>query len=433
MQTKKSSLLHLSRRQLLNGLAVVPVMAYGGVVHAESARDDYKSEIKRNYNVKPQAPTLSKVVQDFSVRPMLSATSERRLQDAIARYEIMVSRGGWPRMPRTKTLVVGSNGRTVRLLRSRLAAEGYLPRSASKGDIYDVNVEEAVRRFQANHGLRAHGRIDNVTRDALAVSAADRLDTLKANLPRVRAYSLGLGHRYIVVNIPAAQLDAVQAGQVYSRHNVVVGKIDRPTPVLMSKISELNFNPYWNAPVSIVRKDIIPKVRKNLAVLKQMDIRIYDGFKGPEVDPKTIDWNSVDPARYHFRQEPGQGNAMASVKINFPNKHAVYMHDTPTKQLFTQAARYFSSGCVRVDKVHILTNWILNGQDGWNRDEIKAVVRSGERLDVKVPDGPDLRFVYLTAWASNEGQVHFRNDIYKLDGTGFVVGQPEGIPDDQAS
>ena len=112
---------------------------------------------------------------------------------------------------------------------------------------------------------------------------------------------------------------------------------------------------------------------------------------------------------------------MASVKINFPNKHAVYMHDTPTKQLFTQAARYFSSGCVRVDKVHILTNWILNGHDGWNRDEIKAVVRSGERLDVKVPDGPDLRFAYLTAWASNEGQVHFRNDIYKLDGTGFVA------------
>jgi len=214
---------------------------------------------------------------------------------------------------------------------------------------------------------------------------------------------------------------------------VVVGKTDRPSPALMSKVSELNFNPYWNAPESIVRKDIIPKMRKSLKILDQMDIKIYDGYKGPEIDPTTVDWNSADPSRYHFRQEPGQGNAMASVKINFPNKHAVYMHDTPTKQLFTESARYFSSGCVRVDKVHILTNWILNGHDGWDRDEIKAVVRSGERLDVKVPAGPDIRFAYLTAWAAEDGQVHFRDDIYKLDGTGFVVGQPEGIPDERAS
>ncbi len=434
MHAKKSNVMNLSRRRVVVGLAAIPTLTWGaGLGLAENPGDEYKTNVSRNYNVRPKAPTQSRVVRDFSVRPMLTPTSVQRLQEAIARYEIIVSRGGWPRMPRTKTLVVGSRGRIVTLLRNRLVAEGYLPFGAGDSDVYDVNVEEAVRRYQTNHGLRAHGRIDNATRDALAVSAAARLDTLRANLPRIQAYTKDLGYRYIVVNIPAAQLDAVQGGRVHSRHNVVVGKQDRPSPVLVSKISELNFNPYWNAPVSIVRKDIIPKVRKNLAILKQMEIRIYDGYQGPEVDPKTIDWNTVSADRYHFRQEPGQGNAMASVKINFPNKYAVYMHDTPTKQLFTEAARYFSSGCVRVDKVHILTNWILNGHEGWNREEIEAVVRSGERLDVKVPEGPDLRFAYLTGWASDDGQVHFRDDIYKLDGTGFITGQPDGLPEEQAS
>ena len=434
MRTRQLDLVKLTRRRLLAGLATVPALTIGASFgFAESPGDDYKRNVKRNYNVRPQAPTETRVIQDFSVFPMLSANSEHRLQEAIARYEIIVARGGWPRLPRTKTLVRGSKGKVVQLLRNRLATEGYLPFAVANDKKFDKTVESAVARFQTNHGLRATGRVDVATRSALAVSAHERLETLRANLPRVRAYSKDLGYRYIVVNIPSAQLDAVQGGRVRSRHNVVVGKQDRPSPVLMSQISELNFNPYWNAPASIVRRDIIPKMRKSLSILKQMDIRIYDGYKGPEIDPRTVDWNTVDPERYHFRQEPGQGNAMASVKINFPNKHAVYLHDTPTKQLFTEAARYFSSGCVRVDKVHVLTNWILNGHDGWNRSGIEAVVRSGERLDVKVPEGPKLRMTYLTGWVGDDGQVHFRDDIYKLDGTGFVTGQPQGLPEEQAS
>ena len=119
---------------------------------------------------------------------------------------------------------------------------------------------------------------------------------------------------------------------------------------------------------------------------------------------------------------------MASVKINFPNKYAVYLHDTPTKQLFEQSVRYFSSGCVRVDKVHILTNWILQGQDGWDTDKIKSVVKSGERMDVAVKKPPQLRIVYLTAWVTEDNRAHFRDDIYSLDGTGFITGQPEPRP-----
>jgi murein L,D-transpeptidase YcbB/YkuD len=384
-------------------------------------------------NTRPAPPTRTEVVEDGSVLPMLTAGSEMHMQRAIGRYEIIVARGGWPRLPQTRILVKDSDDPVVMLLRQRLAAEGYLPYQGGQlSSQFSGEVETALRRFQANHGLYAHGRLDQATADELNVTAAERLKTLIANLPRVQQYSKDLGARYIVVNVPAGQLDAVENGRLRSRHNVIVGKIDRPTPVLQSRISELNFNPYWNAPVSIVEKDILPKVRQNVGILKQLDIKVFDGYGGPEVDPTTIDWTDVAPDRYFFRQEPGEGNAMATVKINFPNPYAVYMHDTPTKQLFTATSRYFSSGCVRVEKVDILVNWLLENRFEWSPAAVKAVEASGERTDVKIADGPQLRFAYLTSWVSDDDQAHFRPDIYNLDGTGFITGQPEGHSEEQS-
>jgi murein L,D-transpeptidase YcbB/YkuD len=346
--------------------------------------------------------------------------------DAIARYEIMTSRGGWPQLPAPHgALARGTRDPLVPYLRIRLAAEGFLPfQPVQNDDRFDEVVEAAVARFQRNHGLHAHGRLDGRTVATLNVSPAARLETLRANLPRVQEHATGLGERYVVVNIPAAQLEAVEWGRVRSRHNVVVGKPDRPSPAISSRISELNFNPYWHAPVSIVRKDLIPKYLENPNFLDELGIRVFDGWDGPEIDPRTVDWTSVAPDRYQFRQDPGGDNAMASVKINFPNKHAVYMHDTPAKELFTEASRYFSSGCVRVEQVHELTTWLLNGQDGWSRQRIDAVVASGERLDVAVVTPTEVRWSYLTSWVGDDGFVNFRDDIYSLDGTGFVSGQP---------
>jgi murein L,D-transpeptidase YcbB/YkuD len=372
------------------------------------------------------APTRTEVVEGGHARPMLNEASVQLMLDAIARYEIMTARGGWPQLPMPDAVLArGAKDPLVPYLRIRLAAEGFLPfQPVQNDDNYDKVVEAALSRFQRNHGLHAHGRLDAKTVAALNVSPAARLETLRANLPRVQEHASGLGARYVVVNIPGAQLEAVEFGSVRSRHNVVVGMPDRPSPAVSSRITELNFNPYWHAPASIVRKDIIPKYLENPNLLDQLGIRVFDGWNGPEIDPRTVDWRSVAPDRYQFRQDPGGENAMASVKINFPNKHAVYMHDTPTKELFTEASRYFSSGCVRVEQVHELTNWILAGQDGWDPSRIQAVVASGERLDVAVADPPQLRWSYLTSWVGDDGFVNFRDDIYSLDGTGFVSGQP---------
>jgi murein L,D-transpeptidase YcbB/YkuD len=259
----------------------------------------------------------------------------------------------------------------------------------------------------------------------LNVPAEKRLAQLKENLPRVAAYLEGLGSRAILVNIPAAQLETVENGQVYSRHNVVAGKLDRPSPSLMSTVSDINFNPYWTVPASIVEKGIIPKYLQDPSYLQQMNMRIFDGVDGPEIDPAMVDWSITPPERYVFRQEPGDHNALGTVKINFPNKFMVYMHDTPHRELFNTNTRFESSGCIRVDQVKDVVNWILRGQDGFNQDEYDSIVAGHENYSLKVQDPPDVRFMYLTAWATEDGAVNFRPDVYGLDGTGFIQGQPE--------
>jgi peptidoglycan hydrolase-like protein with peptidoglycan-binding domain len=374
-----------------------------------------------------KAVTKTEVFAGRSILPMVSPSSAQGMADAISRYEIIVSRGGWPQVGGSR-LARASSGKEVATLRQRLAAEGYLPSETLGGENpqdYSETVMKAVAQFQANHGLAITGKVDRPTAQEMNVPAAQRLATLRANLSRMQEYSKGLGARYIIVNVPALQLEAVGFNSVFSRHNVIAGQPSRPTPVTITQISDINFNPYWNAPVSIVEKDIIPRVQhEGTRVLRDMNMRIYDGYNGPEVNPDDVDWYSVPPDRFFFRQDPGAENAMASVKINFPSPFGIYLHDTPTKNLFTAGERYLSSGCVRVEQVHVLVNWILNGQDGWNPARIEQVADSHERLDVKVTDPPQLRTVYLTAWAAGGGPANFRDDIYDLDGTGFVVGQP---------
>ena len=357
---------------------------------------------------------------------MVTSGSIRALEGAIQMYEEIVAGGGWPSIGKGK-LEKDVKSDLVLALRQRLMAEGYLPFDdflVETPDVFDDNIIAALQAFQSSHGIAPSGKIDERTRAELNITARARLQTLRENYPRVGEYALDLHERNILVNIPSAQLETVEYGKVRSRHNVVVGKRERPSPSLKSIVSDINFNPYWSAPASIVQKDLVPKFLKDNTIFEQMNIRIFDGVGGPEIDPYTIDWINTPPERYVFRQEPGENNALATMKINFANRYMVYMHDTPHRELFEVNARFESSGCVRVDKVSTVVDWILGGQDGIDASEIEMITASLERYDVKVANPPDVRFMYLTAWATEDGRVNFRPDIYGLDGTGFVLGQP---------
>ena len=408
-------------------LAAVTMAAAASVVRAQTA--DYTGSIT---SVAPKLAIAGKLATRTEVplgrdeAAMISLGSIRALEGAIQAYEEIVAGGGWPSIGKGK-LEKGVKGEVVGVLRQRLVAEGYLPFEelfVEAPEVFDDEIIVALQTFQRTHGIAPSGKIDDRTRAELNITAKARLYTLRENYPRVGEYLTGLGPRNILVNISSAQLETVEFGRVHSRHNVVVGKLARPTPSLKSVVSDINFNPYWNAPASIVQKDLVPKFLKDPTIFEQMNIRIFDGVGGPEIDPYTIDWANTAPDRYHFRQEPGEGNALATMKINFANKYMVYMHDTPHRELFASNARYESSGCVRVEKVSTVVDWILGGQDGIDAGEIEMITASQQPYDVKVVNPPDVRFMYLTAWATEDGVINFRPDIYGLDGSGFVLGQP---------
>src|SRR5690606_1721490 len=231
-----------------------------------------------------------------------------------------------------------------------------------------------------------------------------------------------LTDRYVVVNIPAATIEAVGGSMVEQRHTAVVGRVDRATPILASKIHQINFNPYWHVPKSLVRQDLTKYMLENPNYLAEQNIFIYDG-SGNTIDPATIDWANITDAQvnYMYRQEPGAANSMGHCKINFYNKHDVYLHDTPTKALFGENARFHSSGFVRVEGVNELVTWLLRDNGDWDRSRVDQTFDSLQRLDVAISNQVPIHTTYITAWANRQGTVSFRDDVYQFDAQGKIT------------
>jgi L,D-transpeptidase YcbB len=374
--------------------------------------------------------TKTEIIRGNAQSPMVGLHSLDSMASAIALYEEITVGGGWRELPKTKYEPGKKHARNL-ALRERLVREGYLDfetLTTSSADILDEDLVNAIIAYQSAHGLLQTGNVGEQTRAALNLPVEIRLQTLRTNLRRIEQYLVGLEDRSILVNIPACQLETTEFGTVHSRHNVIAGKPERPTPALMSKVSDVVFNPFWNAPASIVARDIIPKYLEDPNYLDQMQIRVYDGVGGPEIDPSTIDWLVTAPDRYHFQQQPGQQNALATVKVNFPNTHMVYMHDTPHRELFQRNKRFESSGCVRVDDVRSFITWIMNSQDDFNDASFEMITATEESVTFPVSTPADVRFMYLTAWTNGDGRAQFRPDIYNLDATDFILGQPEPAP-----
>jgi L,D-transpeptidase YcbB len=350
--------------------------------------------------------------------PILSAQTVPALEQAIYAYQDLVARGGWPSVPADMELKMGVRDPRVVELRRRLIASGDLRQVSGDPSAFDSYVQAAVKQFQQRHGLPGDGVVGAGTLQALNVPAFVRLNQLQANVERIKAMGLP-NERYIMVNIPGAQIEVVENGVVVSRHIAVVGKVDRQTPILSSKIYEIRFNPFWTVPASLIKKDLIPKMQKEPTYLTDHQIRIFNQ-QGVELQPEQVNWYTDEAVNYMFRQDPGDQNSLGFVKLQFHNPYDVYLHDTPAKNLFGSDYRFESSGCVRVFNVRELVAWVLR-DTGYNRARVDETIRSGERLDVQVENPPSIYTVYFTAWTTGDGLVHFRDDIYGLDSQGTVA------------
>ncbi|MBZ9791881.1 L,D-transpeptidase family protein [Rhizobium sp. 3T7] len=416
--SKKIGTEAFSRRAFLTSAAMVGAGALAAPAFAQSAIDSLINAPQRGdwddqFDAKAASRTATAVVSNT---PILGPQSVPSIQQAIAQYQQIASAGGWPEVsPSQQRLQIGVTDPAVQSLRQRLIITGDLPQEAGISSAFDSYVDGAVKRFQARHGLPADGVIGEFTLKAMNIPADVRLQQLNTNLIRIQTFPEDLGRRHLMVNIPAAYVEAVEDGSVATRHAAVVGRISRPTHLVNSKVYEVILNPYWTAPRSIVEKDIVPLMRKDPTYLEKNAIRLIDG-KGNEVAPETVDWNAEKAPNLMFRQDPGKINAMASTKINFYNKNGEYMHDTPQQGLFNKLMRFESSGCVRVQNVRDLTTWLLRETPPWSRQQMEQVITTRVNTPIKLAEEVPVYFVYISAWGMPDGVVQFRDDIYQLDG-----------------
>ncbi len=345
-------------------------------------------------------------------------TYDRTLEALIA-HEDVASRGGWPKVPAgAAALKPDSQGPDVVALKQRLLASGDLAPDALAGDVYDAAVTEAVKRFQRRHGLSDLGTVGRLTLKAMNVPVEVRLNQITATLERLKGNGFNFASRYVVVNIPGASVEAVESGAVAQRHLAVVGRPDRPSPVIQANITSVNLNPYWTVPTSIVKADIIPHMRKDASFVAKSNMKLL-GAENKEIDPKSVDWAKLNSPYFTVRQEPGPTNSLGQLKIDMPNSEAVYLHDTPKKTLFRNDVRFNSSGCARVEGVRELGAWLLEGSE-WTLASIEDEIAKGERKNIPLKKPVPVAWVYLTGWQGADGQVQFRDDIYGLD-------TPQGI------
>lgn len=337
-----------------------------------------------------------------------------RLKKALDYYEALQTHT-WPTIT-ISDLKKDSSNPIVPELRERLRLTGDLAAAKdTQSERYDDALVQAVKGFQLRHGLQADGVLGPKTTRELNVSPYERAEEIRRNMQRWAALPANLGNRFIFINIPEYRFDLVENGKPVLTMKIIVGRPDRPTPELVSKLTEIELNPYWNIPPRIAEKDILPKILKDPHYLEEMNIKVVQHKKSEviNIDASKIDWNEAykNGFAYEFRQEPGKNNALGLVKFDFPNEYDVYMHDTPAKDLFNQDNRIFSSGCIRLEKPFALLSYLLNGNPEWDLHHVAEVLQSGKLTAIKIKPLP-VYIIYATAWVDRDGILNFRRDPY---------------------
>jgi L,D-transpeptidase YcbB len=366
-----------------------------------------------------EAPDM-KAFLDQQAPPFLQY---RELQKKLAEYRALAAKGGWPSISAGETLKPGMENPRVDMVRKRLAVTGDLAPENMDSAVFDTALEKAVKRFQQRHNLTPDGAVGKQTLAAMNVPVETRIDQIVLNMERYRWLKRTLmGDRLVAVNIAGFEAVAGKAGKFDVTMPVIVGKTYHETPVFSDTIKYVVFNPYWNLTPSIASNETLPKLKKDSHYLKKHNMRIFKGWgpDAPELDATKIDWSKVskkDMNRYRVRQDPGPDNALGTVKLVFPNKYNVYLHDTPAHGLFKKEQRAFSHGCIRMDRPAEMAAWVLGGEEkGWSLARVNEIIASRKR-QVAVLDQPvPVYILYRTAFVNPEDNtLYFYEDVYGRD------------------
>jgi murein L,D-transpeptidase YcbB/YkuD len=398
--------------------------------HLLNGRVDPHAVYEDWFNLPSRQKEDSLILAALSMRDVEKAAENLRPSDAgyqklrrgIALYEDVQKQGGWPSVPDGPKLKAGDRSGRVPLLRKRLALSGDLAEvSAGDPDLFDEELDKALRLFQHRHGLLVDGVLSTRTLGELNVPVEKRIRQMRLNMERLRWLPRNLGDCYILVNVAGFTLDVMEKGEPVMNMKIIVGKDeeDQRTFLFAGNMTYLELNPYWNVPESITVNELIPKVKKNPGYLASQGMRILDGWSenAREIAPGSIDWESLDPEkfRYRLRQDPGPKNPLGRIKFMFINEFSIYLHDTPTRSLFQRDRRTFSHGCIRIEKPIELAAYLLKNEMEWSEETILAEIAKKKRQVIKLTRPVPVYIYYMTAWADSDGFLHFRKDVYRSD------------------
>jgi murein L,D-transpeptidase YcbB/YkuD len=388
-------------------------------------------QVDSELKIEPERPSAATVLGAIDSTPDIAAylasfapqtPNYTRLKEALATYRIVAAAGGWSRVAEGESLKPGMSDPRVPALRQRLIEAGDLSADVvvppETAFAYDPALEAAVKRFQWRHGLTQDGVVGRKTIAAMNVPVEQRIDQMLINMERRRWMPDDLGQRYVFVNMADFELKVVDGPKTIYDTRVVVGTPYHRTPVFSATMTYAVLNPYWNITPTIAKNEILPKLRKDASYLAKNNIVVLSDWSdgAVPVDPSTIDWSQVSPRSfpYKLRQEPGEKNALGRIKFMFPNPYNIYLHDTPSRQLFQETVRSFSHGCIRVQNPVDL-GAVLLAADGWTKERLDAVIASGEQKVITLNQPVPVHLTYLTAWVNKDGSIHFRDDIYGRD------------------
>ncbi len=380
----------------------------------------------REWNHEPRADstTLTELLNLSFMAPSVGHVIDQQrpahfiyegLVRTLAEYRLIAQRGGWPSIPPGPRLSVGDSDRRVPALRERLAATGDLAAGADRAsEAFDAVVEAGIKTFQDRHRLTPDGVLGKATLDALNVTVGARVEQIRVNLERARWVLGGLGDSFVLVNLPAFKAYVIKDRSIAWEARTQIGKTARQTPTFRADMRYLVVNPTWTVPPTILRNDIVPAARKDPGYLQRRGL-VAINSAGAVVDPASIDWSrAATRFPYTLEQPAGRDNALGRVKFIFPNPYAIFLHDTPSRALFTPDERTFSSGCIRVESALDLAAVLLEGTD-WTREKVEQAAESGKTQTILLERPLPVVIVYWTVSVGEKGVVRFARDVYSYD------------------
>jgi L,D-transpeptidase YcbB len=343
------------------------------------------------------------------------------LKEALKVYRLIAASGGWKQIPPGNTLRPGETNDHLQLIYKRMLAPGIPAPPPPENKVYGPELQKAVARFQQLNGIEPDGVIGPQTFAAMNVPASRLVEQIIVNMARWRWQAHFLGKKYVLINIASYNLTAFKDDEMVLNFPVIIGQLQHQTPVFSDSIKYIEMNPYWNITPSIARDEELPNLRKNSRYLTNRHVRLFSSWDGDatELDSTTLDWQQISPSRmagFKLRQDPGPWNALGRIKFVFPNKYSIYMHDTPSRNLFSRTKRSFSHGCIRLSNPMALALFALEDQGkDWTSEKLQSIFDSGKRMVIHLNHPLPIHITYQTSWVDKDGQIHFNRDIYSRD------------------